>query len=284
MIIGPKPVQDDNSSAGLVRVNRHRDGVVVVTLNRPDCLNAFDKGLLWALHDIVDELSQDLQTRVVIITGEGRAFSAGLDLNQGHFTVPGTEHMAEVPRLLILQKRFTDLVEKIHYSPKPFIAAVHGPATGGGLAVALACDIRIVTAQAKFGAVFMAVGATNTDLGISYLLPRYVGASRSAEILLTGRLVGGEEAERIGIATRLVDESELLDSSIQLATTIASHGAFQVWMTKETMWQTVDAPSLRHAIDMENRTQIMTNMAGDVERVFAAFGTRPGWTGDWKAM
>ncbi|OBJ46447.1 enoyl-CoA hydratase [Mycolicibacterium mucogenicum] len=271
-------------STSPISIDRPVAGVAVVTLQRPANLNAFNKDLLWALHDAVDELSADRDTRVVILTGAGRAFSAGLDLNEGHFEVPGTESMAEVPRLLILQKRFTDLLEKIRQSPKPFIAAVHGPATGGGMAVALACDIRVVTAEAKFGAVFMAIGATNTDLGISYLLPRFVGAARSAEILLTGRLVGGQEAERIGIATHLVARDELQPQSIALASAIAAHGAFQVWMTKETMWQTLDAPSFRHAVDMENRTQIMTNMAGDVDRAFEAFTSGGTRKIEWKAM
>lgn len=275
---------DQGHQSEPVGVERLEGGVAVVTLRRPASLNAFNKDLLWALHDAVDELTVDREIRVVILTGEGRAFSAGLDLNEGHFEVPGTESMAEVPRLLILQKRFTDLLEKIRQSPKPFIAAVHGPATGGGMAVALACDIRVVTGEARFGAVFMAIGASNTDLGISYLLPRYVGAARSAEILLTGRLIGGQEAERIGIATHLVLREDLLPHTIELATTIANHGAFQVWMTKETMWQTLDAPSFRHAVDMENRTQIMTNMAGDVDRAFAAFTAGSRKSIEWKAM
>ena len=275
---------DQGHQSEPVGVEHLTGGVAVVTLRRPASLNAFNKDLLWALHDAVDALVVDREVRVVILTGEGRAFSAGLDLNEGHFNVPGTESMAEVPRLLILQKRFTDLLEKIRQSPKPFIAAVHGPATGGGMAVALACDIRVVTDEARFGAVFMAIGASNTDLGISYLLPRYVGAARSAEILLTGRLIGGQEAERIGIATHLVMREDLLPRSIELANTIANHGAFQVWMTKETMWQTLDAPSFRHAVDMENRTQIMTNMAGDVDRAFAAFTAGGRKNIEWKAM
>ena len=280
----PKATGDQGHKSEPVGVEYLEGGVALLTLRRPASLNAFNKDLLWALHDAVDALVVDREIRVVILTGEGRAFSAGLDLNEGHFNVPGTESMAEVPRLLILQKRFTDLLEKIRESPKPFIAAVHGPATGGGMAVALACDIRVVTEEARFGAVFMAIGASNTDLGISYLLPRYVGAARSAEILLTGRLIGGHEAERIGIATHLVMREDLLPRSIELAITIANHGAFQVWMTKETMWQTLDAPSFRHAVDMENRTQIMTNMAGDVDRAFAAFTAGGRKNIEWKAM
>ncbi|EHB59137.1 Enoyl-CoA hydratase/isomerase [Mycolicibacterium rhodesiae JS60] len=277
------PSSLETASSSTVRVEYHDGGIAVVTLNRPDRLNAFDKDQLWTLHDVVDDLSANRDVRVVILTGAGRGFSAGLDLKEGHFEFPGTEGMAEVPRLLLLQKRFTDLLEKIHGAPKPFIAAVNGAATGGGFAIALACDIRVVTYEAKFGAVFMAIGAANSDLGISYLLPRFVGAARSAEILLTGRFIGGEEAHRIGIATHLVAPDELLDRSHDLASTIAAHGAFQVWITKETMWQTLDAPSYRHAIDMENRTQIMTHMAGDVDRAFTAFNNG-GNPIQWKAM
>jgi enoyl-CoA hydratase len=247
------------------------DGVTLIRLNRPETLNAFNKDLLWDLHEAVDAASADRGGKVVVLTGEGRGFSAGLDLNEGHFVVPGTEGEPQATQQMVLQKRFTDLIEKIHGSPKVFIAAVNGPAAGGGFAVALACDIRVVTEEAKFVAPFLKLGAVNSDLGLSYLLPRIVGAGRSAEILLTGRAVSGEEAERIGLASQLAEPDRLLPTAIELGGRIAQAGAFQLWMTKETMWQTLDAPSYRHAIDMENRTQIMASLMGEVEQSFTAF-------------
>jgi enoyl-CoA hydratase/carnithine racemase len=252
-------------------IERPCDGVTVLRLNRPESLNALDQELLGRLHDAVDAASDDLTCTVVVLAGEGPGFCAGLDLHEAHTPLPGTEDQPEVVQQMLLQKRFTDLFEKIHGSPKVFIAAVGGPAVGGGFALALACDIRVVSPEARFGAVFIKLGVVNTDLGISYMLPRCVGAARSAEMLLTGRLVAGEEAERIGLVTHLLDPNGLLDGAVGLASEIANAGAFQLWMTKETMWQTLDAPSYRHAIDMENRTQIMASLSGEVKEAFAAF-------------
>jgi len=190
--------------------------------------------------------------------------------------------MAEVPRQMLLQVAIASFVEKIHSSPKPYIAAMNGAAVGGGLALALGCDIRIASPKAKFGVVFIKVGANNADLGISYLLPRIIGAGRSAELMLSGRIFDAAEADRIGMLSALVEPDELLSRAISFAEGIATSGAFQLWMTKETMWQNLDAPSLRHAILTENRTQIMASMTGDVEEAFQAF--REGRVPVWKAM
>ncbi|HEY1971151.1 MAG TPA: enoyl-CoA hydratase/isomerase family protein [Pseudonocardia sp.] len=263
-------------------LERPRDGVAVVRLNRPESLNAIDQQMMDGLHAAIDAVNADRSCRAVVLTGEGGGFCSGLDLNAGHFALPGTEDMAEVPRLLRLQEAIVALVERIHESPKPFIAAVNGAATGGGFALALACDIRVVSDNARLGAVFIKVGAQNADLGISYLLPRIVGAGRSAELLLTGRLLGAEEADRIGLVSAVARPADLLARALELAEVIAANGAFQLWMTKTTMWHSLGAPSLRHAILTENRTQIMTSMAGDVEEAFNAF--REGRKPEWRAM
>jgi enoyl-CoA hydratase/carnithine racemase len=258
---------------------QRENGVATVTFERPDSLNALNKDLIEELHAAFDALNDDIACRVVVLTGSGAGFSAGLDLNDGHFAWPGTEHMAEVPRQLILQEKVVGLVEKIHNAPKPYIAAVNGAAVGGGLALALACDIRVASQQGRFGAVFIKLGACNTDLGISYLLPRIVGAGRSAELLLSGRIFDAAEAERIGLVSEVVEPDKLLDRAVHRAQSLSENGAFQLWMTKETMWNNLDAPSLRHAVDLENRTQIMCSMAGDVEEAFEAFRAKrkPVW-------
>jgi enoyl-CoA hydratase/carnithine racemase len=265
-----------------VLLERAGDGVVVIRMNRPESFNAIDQDMISELHAAIDEINDDRSCRVVVLTGEGRGFCSGLDLDAGHFALPGTESMTEVPRQLRLQEAIVAFVERIHDSPKPFIAAVNGAATGGGLALALACDIRVASTAAKFGAVFMKVGAQNADLGISYLLPRIVGAGRSAELLLTGRVFPAEEADRIGMTSALVAPDELLARSLEIAEEIAVNGAFQLWMTKTTMWHSLGAPSLRHAILTENRTQVMTSMAGDCEEAFTAF--REGRKPVWRAM
>jgi enoyl-CoA hydratase/carnithine racemase len=265
-----------------VIVKREGAGVAVIRLNRPDVFNAMNQDLIDGLRAAIAEVNADRSVRVVVLTGEGSGFCSGLDLDEGHFALPGTEDMTEVPRQLALQVAIVSLVEMIHESPKPFIAAVNGASVGGGFALALACDIRIASEKAKFGSVFIKVGASNTDLGISYLLPRIVGAGRSAELLLSGRIFKAAEADRIGMVSDVVPPEGLLPRAIEMAESIATSGAFQLWMTKETMWQSLDAPSLRHAILTENRTQIMASMAGDVDEAFAAF--REGRPPVWRAM
>jgi enoyl-CoA hydratase/carnithine racemase len=262
-----------------VVTERMRDGIGVIRLTRPDRLNAINQDVIEGLHAAVDEFEAAAAIRVVVLTGAGKGFCAGLDLEAGHFAMPGTEQMSEVARQLTLQVAIVSILEKIHGSVKPYIAAVNGVAVGGGLALALACDIRIANTAAKFGSVFIKVGASNTDLGISYLLPRIIGAGRSAELLLTGRIIAAEEAERIGLVSRVVGVDDLVATSHEVAGAVASGGAFQLWMTKETMWQNLDAPSLHHATLTENRTQIMASMAGDVDEAIAAFreGRRPSW-------
>jgi enoyl-CoA hydratase/carnithine racemase len=138
--------------------------------------------------------------------------------------------------------------------------------------LALACDIRYAAPQATFGAVFIRHGVSACDMGTSYHLPRLVGASRAAELMLTGRVFDATEAATIGLVLEVVDGEELLDAAIAKAREIAGNSPLAVWMTKETMWQTIDAPSLRHALDIENRTQVMCTATGDLASSFAAFG------------
>jgi enoyl-CoA hydratase/carnithine racemase len=184
-----------------------------------------------------------------------------------------------VTRNFVMQELMAGLFEKIHRLRLPVIAAVNGTAHGGGFALALACDIRIATREASFGAVFIKRGVSACDMGTSYYLPRLVGASRSAELLLTGRVFGAEEAERIGLVLEVVDAREVVDRALAKAREIAENSPLAVWMTKETMWQTVDSPSLRHALDLENRTQIMCTATGELNQAFAAFreGRKPEW-------
>ena len=145
--------------------------------------------------------------------------------------------------------------------------------------MALTCDIRTASPTATFGAVFMKIGVSNCDMGTSYFLPRLVGASRSAELLLTARIFGADEANRIGLLSALDDDP--LARALDTARLIRENAPFATWMTKETMWQTIDAPSLRHALDMENRTQIMCSAKGDVAEARKAFAEKraPQWTG-----
>ncbi len=261
-----------------IGVDEPEDGVAVITLNRPDRLNAMTSTMISELETVVAAVDLDPSLRAVIVTGAGRGFSAGLDL-QDQGVAPGAEDVRPTVRGFMWQDHLATLHEKIHRSRKPWIAAVNGPAVGGGFALSLACDIRFASESATFGAVFLKIGVSNCDMGTSYFLPRLVGASRAAELMLTARIFDAEEAGAIGLVLDVVADSEVVDRAIETARLIKQNAPFATWMTKETMWQTIDAPSLRHALDIENRTQIMCSASGDTQEARAAFAEKrpPNW-------
>jgi enoyl-CoA hydratase len=248
-------------------------GIVVVTLNRPDRLNALNGELVTALHRVFEELDAAQSVRVVILTGAGRGFCAGADIKGG----PDAREMSEpiepgtIPLTLQVQEHLASLHERIHRLRKPVIAAVNGVAVGGGFSLTLACDIRIAAESARFGAVFIKLGISACDMGVSYFLPRLVGAARSAELLLTGRVFDAAEAQAMDLVLDVVPDDRLLDRALETARAIAANEPLAVWMTKETMWQTIDAPSLRAALDMENRTQVLCTATGAMQRATQRF-------------
>lgn len=268
------------------------DGILLLTITRPERRNALSSNTLAALHRDVDRINADPGVRVVVLTGEGVGFCSGADLKAGPEDrddldgVPSGELAARVTNPTVVnftaQELMAGLFEKIHRSRVPFVAAVNGDAHGGGFALALACDIRIASDTATFGAVFIKRGVSACDMGTSYHLPRIVGAGRSAELLLTGRVFGAAEADKIGLVTVVVPFDDVVDTAVAKAREIAANPPLAVWMTKETMWQTVDAPSLRHALDLENRTQIMCTATGELTEAFLAF--REGRPATWQPL
>lgn len=250
------------------------DDILLVGLNRPDRLNAINATMMSELADLTRRVDLDRTLRAVVLTGEGRGFCAGADLQGSDAVVPGGEATHPTVRMFMSQDQIASVNEGIHRSRKPWIAAINGACVGGGFAMALACDVRIATRSARFGAVFIKVGVSNCDMGTSYFLPRLVGASRSAELLLTGRIFDADEADHIGLVAAVVDDSDHLERALATARAIRENGPFAVWLTKETMWQTIDSPSLRHAIDIENRTQIMATATGDFTEATQAFRDR----------
>jgi enoyl-CoA hydratase len=151
------------------------------------------------------------------------------------------------------------------------IAAVNGAASGGGLALALASDVRVAAASARFNVAFVRIGLSGCDIGVSWLLPRLVGASRAFELLLTGRLIDAEEADRIGLVSRVVPDGSVVDAAVEIAGQIAANSPLGVWMTKEVMWSNLEVPSLQAGIDLENRTQILSSFTEDHREALAAF-------------
>jgi enoyl-CoA hydratase/carnithine racemase len=143
------------------------------------------------------------------------------------------------------------------------IAAVNGAAVGGGLAFALHCDIRIASEAARFGSVFIKAGFSSMDMGTSYLLPKMVGAGIARELMLTGRIIDANEAYRIGLVHEVVPADELIEAALRMARLIAANNEFGVWQTKIGLNAALDAPSLRHAKEIENRTQILTGFTNN---------------------
>jgi enoyl-CoA hydratase len=177
------------------------------------------------------------------------------------------------------QEYLAELMLAIHECDKPVIAAINGAAVGGGLAIALASDIRIAAEKAKFGAAFIKIGLSSCDVGTSYLLPRVVGLSAAAEMMLTGRNIDAEEALQMRLVSRVVASADLAANALELAHAITVNSEYGVWMTKKGLRTNLDAPSLRHAMELENRTQVLGYFSGCMEEAMQAFqeGRPPHW-------
>jgi len=214
------------------------------------------------LHQAFDAISRDRETRVVVLTGQGRGFCAGLDLN-GYGDVPGYEWHGAMEKGLATQKHIASLIPQMRSLPQPIIAAVNGPAAGGGFALVLGSDIRYCSHSARFNAAFIRIGLSACDIGTSWLLPRLIGAARAQELMLTGRLFDASEALRIGLVFESVPEEVLLDVVYAKAKEIMLNTPIGVALTKEGMWSALEIPGLQAAIDMENRQQIMASFSDD---------------------
>ncbi len=246
------------------------DGITVVTLDRPAKLNAMNVELITELHDALDGIARDRACRAVILTGAGRGFCAGLDLG-GYGIAPGGEDVGPVQTSMATQKHIAALVPKLRALPQPVIAAVNGPAAGGGLALALASDIRIAATTARFNVAFVRIGLSGCDIGVSWLLPRLIGASRAWELMLTGRIIDAARAAEIGLVSTVVDDATLLDTAMTIAGEIRANSPWGVAQTKEVMWSQLEIPSLQAGIDLENRTQILAGQTADMAEAMRAF-------------
>lgn len=245
-------------------------GITQLTLDRPDKLNAMTAELVQELHDHLEAISVDPSVRVVVLTGRGRGFCAGLDL-RGYGTAPHTAHLGRTQAGFAVQKHIASLIPKMRSLPQPVIAAVNGPASGGGFALVLGSDVRLAARSARFNAAFIRIGLSACDIGTSWLLPRLVGAARAQELMLTGRVFDADEAYRIGLVVDLLDDDALLDAAISKAHEIMQNSPFGVALTKEGMWSALEIPALQNAIDLENRQQIMASATADHREALMAF-------------
>jgi enoyl-CoA hydratase len=243
-----------------VKLEPHDDGVWVLRLCRPHCLNALDDDTVHELHAVLSGLVREPACRVLLLTGEGRGFCAGFDLALAD-SAPGIEH-GETQAWMARQEIFASSLLRLRELRQPVIAVVNGPANGAGLGLALGADLRIASTAASFNAAFIKVGMSGCDIGVSYLLPRCVGVSRANEMMLTGRMVNAAEAERIGLVSQVTSPEALMGVARELGREIAAHDGFAVWMTKRGMWANLEASSLQAALELENRTQILTRTTG----------------------
>lgn len=232
-------------------VDERAPGVVALTLHRPEALNALNDVMFTELTAAAAELAERGDVRAVLLAGAGSGFCAGYDLAEA----------AELPRrtlgeLYRLQDLAVGAIRAVYDLPKPVIAAVHGPAAGGGLSLALAADIRLAADSARFQAVFVRLGLSGGDLGASWLLPRLVGPGMAAEVLYTGRPIEAEEAVRIGLANRSVPDDQMLDRATELAAAIARSEPLGVALTKRSLRANLDAPSFASALELESRAQV----------------------------
>ncbi|HEX7096738.1 MAG TPA: enoyl-CoA hydratase-related protein [Acidimicrobiales bacterium] len=257
----------------LVEIRQARDGITIVEMNDPRRYNALSTRMVTDLKDAFASLRDDRATRVVVLTGtpDSNGFCAGANMAGGDEPAPRARDRGPVGTIQMAQEHLAELILAVHDLPQPVIAAVHGGAVGGGLALALACDLRIASNDAYFASHFIRVGLSSCDVGTSYMLPRIVGPTIAAELMLTGRRFGADEAFRIGMLNRVVPRDELVATAVDLGAQIAENSEYGVYMTKIGLWLNVDAPSLRHAIELENRTQVLGCFTGNMAEASRAF-------------
>jgi enoyl-CoA hydratase len=256
--------------AEVLLTDRPSRTVRVVTLNRPDRLNAMTAELCEALHEELRAIAADRSCRAVVLTGAGRGFCAGLDL-EGYGRAPDNDGSDDARGRLANQEHMSRLILRLRATPQPVIAAVNGPAAGFGLALALGSDIRYAARTAVFRVAFLNIGVSNCDMAVSWLLPRLIGGSRSHELMLTGRRVGADEAERIGLVAAVLDDEGLLDRALEAAGEIAALSPWGVRLTKQGMWTALEIPSEQAAVEYEDRQQIMATHGAAVPEAISAF-------------
>jgi enoyl-CoA hydratase/carnithine racemase len=240
-----------------LELDRPRDGVVVVRLNRPERLNAINEAMQTELRQALGDLAADQSARAVELTGAGRGFCAGIDVRDFGPNVP--EATAPALDRMRFQESMAALAEGVRQLPQPVIAAVNGPCVGAGLALCLAADIRICSAEASFGNAAILLGLSGAEMGMSYHLPRIVGTSVAADWMLTGRTVPATEADRRGLVSEIVEPDRLAGRAVELASLIAGLAPLGVQLTKRALQVNTDAANLSAALELENRNQVISH-------------------------
>jgi enoyl-CoA hydratase/carnithine racemase len=252
------------------------DGVATVRLSRPDKLNALTFDTYADLRDLVGELPHRGDVRVLVVTGSGRGFCSGGDVDEiiGELQKMGAAELLEFTRMT------GAVTQALRECPLPVIAAVNGVAAGAGSVIALASDLRLLSRSASFAFLFTRVGLAGADMGSAYLLPRLVGLGRATELLMLGDRIDAPRAEAIGLATDVVDDARLPEVTANLARRLADGPALAYSTTKVLLTRELDM-DLGSAIEMEALTQALLMKSQDHGEFYAAWrdGRRPRWTG-----
>ena len=247
------------------------DEIGVITLNRPELLNAISWEMVEEFHECLRVIEVDTAVRVVILTGAGRGFCSGTDLKSGRNNGAPPDVPTTIREGSRNQRNIGDLVLHMRKIPQPIIGAINGVAAGGGFSFSMACDIRVAADTTRFICSFINVGLSSGDVGSSYFLPRLLGLSRAAELLYTGRDFGAEEAERVGYVSRVVAADKVFDEAMEIARTMLGKSPFGLRMTKEILNQSIDSPSLESSLYLENRSQTLASLTGDFRVAMEAF-------------
>jgi enoyl-CoA hydratase/carnithine racemase len=252
------------------------DGVATVTLNRPDKLNALTFEAYADLRDLLHELPHRGDAKVLVLTGRGRGFCSGGDVEE----IIGALRRMDTAALLEFTRMTGAVVKALRECPLPVIAAVNGIAAGAGSVIALASDFRLLARSAAFAFLFTKVGLAGADMGSAYLLPRLVGLGRATELLLLGDKVDAERAERIGLATSVVDDDALAEATTRLAGRLADGPALAYSTTKVLLTRELDM-DLGGAIELEAITQALLMTSRDHHEFYDAWtaGRGPQWSG-----
>lgn len=245
-----------------VRVEYPTDHVARVTLNRPERMNAMAFDVMVPFRQQLEAISRDPEVRVAIVTGAGEGFCAGAD-QKDPGRAPDVSGLPHPTAGLRAMEHLEDVVTTLRRMHQPVIAAVNGAAIGGGMCLALACDIRVAAEGAYFRAAGINNGLTASELGLSYLLPRAIGSSRAFEIMLTGRDVDATEAARVGLVSHVVGDADLLTTCEDIAARIVGFSRLGVEMTKRTLWGGLDAASLTQHMQYEGLGQLYARLLTD---------------------
>lgn len=259
-----------------ITVEQVKPGIYLATLNRPERLNAMTNTMFREFEQLAFTLNLIDEARVLILTGAGRAFCAGFDLDEAE----------KLPTMTPIE--FLDQQElaargllAIRSLRIPVIAAVNGAAAGGGLSLALAADIRMGTSNTKFNAAFVRIGLSAGDLGASWMLPRIMGPARASEFCYTARMMGADEAYDTGLLNHVVPEADLIQSCIEMAEEIAKNSPGGVQLSKRALQANMEVTSYAAALELENRGQALLTQGEDMPEALAAFKEKrtPNFTG-----